>query len=158
MLPCHANTQDDVRRLNEIKDEGLVDMDGVTVEGRMQSLIKQIAEDIKRCANVCDVWSRMRLLARILKAPFWEGTFVNFVNLFAQRRTDLEFAMSMHTARGIDQVSDKLHQLTEMMEERCVYHKAQFYSWLTLAPVVPQDTTSHWLSPDIRPTRSEEPS
>ena len=95
-------------------------MDGATVEGRMQGLIKQIADDIKRCANVCDVWSRMRLLARILKAPFWEGTFVDLVNLFAQRRTDLEFAMSMHTARGVDEVAGKLHNLTQLMEERCV--------------------------------------
>ena len=109
-----------MHRLNHIKDPSVEDIDGSTVEGRMQGLIKQIADDIKRCANTCDVWSKMRLLARILKAPFWEGTFVDFVNLFAQRRTDLEFAMSMHTARGIDQVSNKLHDLTVLMEDRCV--------------------------------------
>ncbi|KAH9917244.1 uncharacterized protein B0H18DRAFT_40293 [Fomitopsis serialis] len=120
-------------QLNDVKDPSATDIDGVTLEGRMQGLIKQTAEDIKKCANVCDVWSRMRLLARVLKAPFWESTFVDWVNLFAQRRTDFSFAMSVHMVRGVDNVSDKVDSLTRMMEERTerIIHFLQAY--------VPQD-------------------
>ncbi|KAH9838710.1 uncharacterized protein C8Q71DRAFT_752552 [Rhodofomes roseus] len=104
--------------LKSIKDPSAVDVEGIAVEGRMQGLIKQIAEDIKRCANVCDVWSKMRSLAKVLKAPFWESNFVDLVNLFAQRRADLQFAMSMHAMRGIDGVSDQLKGISRLMEER----------------------------------------
>ena len=129
-------------------------MDGGTVEGRMQGLIEQIADDIKRCANICDTWSKMRLLAWVLNVPFWEGTFVDFVNLFAQQRTDLEVAMSMHTARGVDEVSEKRHHSMQLMEERCVHCGARTETWLIL--VVCQNRTSHWIPADIRSARSED--
>lgn len=154
MLCVHCKHSVCVHRLTNIKDPSIVDMEGATVEGRMQGLIKQIADDIKRCANVCDVWSKMRVLARILKAPFWEGTFVGFVNTFTQRRTDLVFAMSMHTARGIDHISDKLDSMTQLMEERCAYCRDKTAERLT--SIEYQDKASHKLPPNVRPASPEE--
>lgn len=88
----------------------------------MQSLMKDIAEDIKSCANSCDVWSGMRLLVRLLRAPFWESTFVKFAELFASRRKALVAGMSAYTALSVSKMSDKLHDMMELMKEslRCV--------------------------------------
>ncbi|KZT73469.1 hypothetical protein DAEQUDRAFT_414712 [Daedalea quercina L-15889] len=106
-------------QLKNIKDPSAIDIEGITIEGRMQGLIKQTAKDIKECANLCDVWSRKKLPVRFFKGPFWAGKFVNYVNQFAQRRKDLEFAMSMHAVRGIDHINSKLDELNfSIVEDR----------------------------------------
>ena len=107
-------------RLKDVQDPREEDGDGLTVEGRMQGLLKQTAEDIKLCANLCDVWSKKKLLARILKAPFWEDKFSGFEALFAQRRKDFMRAMSMHAVRSLGQANVQLGSLTSLVEERYV--------------------------------------
>lgn len=48
-LPCFF-------RLGDVKDAKKVAPDGQTIEGRMQKLCADVAEEIKKCANTCDIY------------------------------------------------------------------------------------------------------
>ena len=45
-----------VHRLKDVSDPKKVAHDGQTIEGRMQKLCANVADDIKRCANTCDTY------------------------------------------------------------------------------------------------------
>ena len=42
--------------LNGVTDAKKIAPDGQTIEGRMQKLCEDVAEDIKKCANTCDAY------------------------------------------------------------------------------------------------------
>ena len=42
--------------LKDMTDPKQVFPDGQTIEGRMQKLCEDVAEDIKKCANACDTY------------------------------------------------------------------------------------------------------
>ena len=42
--------------LNDVTDTKKIAPDGQTMEGRMQNLCEDVAEDIKKCANACDAY------------------------------------------------------------------------------------------------------
>jgi len=46
-------------RLKDVTDVTKVAPDGQTIEGRMQELCKNVAEDIKKCANTCDTYLKL---------------------------------------------------------------------------------------------------
>ncbi|KAJ7739936.1 hypothetical protein B0H16DRAFT_1568368 [Mycena metata] len=89
-------------QLKNVKDAEEVAPDGTTIRGRMQEIVAGTAEDIKACANACDTYSKKKTVVKVLKGPIWEGKLVKFVGIFTKRRGDFEFAMSIHTALGVD--------------------------------------------------------
>lgn len=80
--------------------------------------MKQTAGDIQSCGNVCDAYSKMSLLAKVLKGPLWEGTFASFVSKFSQRRDDIEFALSIHIAGKVDGLHEKVDDLAQIVERK----------------------------------------
>ena len=78
----------------------------------MQDLVDRTANDIKECANVCDTYSKKRLLVKVLKGPIWDDTLKGFIQLFADRKAEFNFAVSIHTGMAIDRANDKLDALT----------------------------------------------
>ncbi|EED77713.1 predicted protein [Postia placenta Mad-698-R] len=104
--------------LKNVKDEAVTAPDGVTIEARLQGLMKQTAGDIQSCGNVCDAYSKMSLLAKVLKGPLWEGTFASFVSKFSQRRDDIEFALSIHIAGKVDGLHEKVDDLAQIVERK----------------------------------------
>ncbi|KAJ7167639.1 hypothetical protein C8R46DRAFT_1093665 [Mycena filopes] len=89
-------------QLKNIKDSDEIAPDGSTIRGRMQEIVKGTAEDIKACANACDTYTKKKTIVKVLKGPIWEGKLVKFVGIFTKRRGDFEFALSIHTALGVD--------------------------------------------------------
>ncbi|EED85033.1 predicted protein [Postia placenta Mad-698-R] len=98
-------------QLKSVKDEAITGPKGVTIEARMQGLMKQTANDIRSCGN-------MSLLAKVLKGPLWENTFANFVSMFSQRRDDIEFALSIHIAGKVDGLHEKVDDLAQIVERK----------------------------------------
>ncbi|KAJ7693840.1 hypothetical protein B0H17DRAFT_981213 [Mycena rosella] len=103
-------------QLKNVKDAEEVAPDGTTIRGRMQEIIKGIAEDIKACANTCDTYTKKRLLVKVLKGPIWEGKLVKFVGVFTKRRADLEFALTIHTALGVDAANQAISAVDAKMD------------------------------------------
>ena len=82
--------------------------DGITIGARLLDLIKRTATDIKECANVCDTYSKKRLLVKVLKGPIWDDTLKGFIQLFVDRKAEFSFAVAIHTGIAIDRANDKL--------------------------------------------------
>jgi hypothetical protein len=90
----------------------------------LNSLVERTADDIKTCSNVCDAYMKKRLLAKVLLSSLWDMKLLDFVELFATRRREFEFELSMHTSKGVDMANVKLDAIgnaTKGLNEQFVY-------------------------------------
>ena len=58
------------------------------------------------------------LLARVLLSPVWDARLLEFVELFATRRQEFEFELTMRTSRGVDKANVKLDAINEQFGYR----------------------------------------
>lgn len=79
----------------------------------MQFIAVRAAQDIKDCANVCDMYSKKKLLVKVLKGPIWEGQLAEFFGRFQKCRSEFEFALSIHTASVADGIKYKVEAVDE---------------------------------------------
>lgn len=56
-------------RLKNIKDPKEIAYDGITIEGRMQELIRMTEGEIKQCTNACDTFHKKKVLGS--NVPFF---------------------------------------------------------------------------------------
>jgi len=96
--------------------EGALDKDGAKIENRMRDLVETTAKDIVDCANVCDTYAKAKLIAKVLKGPMWEATFIQYVQLFASRRDQFKFVLSSYITLKVTEIDEKMDRLTEMTE------------------------------------------
>ena len=82
--------------------------DGTKIEDRLKSLVERTEDDIKTCSNVCDAYTKKRLLAKVLLSSLWDMKLLDFVELFAKRRREFEFELTMHTTKGVDMANVNL--------------------------------------------------
>jgi molybdenum cofactor biosynthesis enzyme MoaA len=87
--------------------------DGISIEDRLKSLVERTADDIKMCSNVCDAYMKKTPLAKVLMSAVWDAKLLDFVKLFATRRQEFEFEMTMHTGQGVDKANAKLDAIGE---------------------------------------------
>ncbi|TFK86599.1 hypothetical protein K466DRAFT_587082 [Polyporus arcularius HHB13444] len=95
-------------QLRSIKDEETTGPDGMSIKARMQELVKQAADEIKRCANACDTYSKKRLIVKVIKGSVWDSTLKGFIDAFASRRKAFTFALSIHIGVGVDDANRRL--------------------------------------------------
>ena len=91
-----------------MQNDKLVAPDGRSIEDRLRSIVERTADDIKACSNVCDTYSKKRLLAKVFLGPVWDDKLLHWVSLFSKRRQEFEFELSIHTTRGVDTANAKL--------------------------------------------------
>ena len=60
---------------------------------------------------------RKKILVKIFAGPIWEGRLVDFVATFTKRRNEFEFALTIHTAVGVDEANLKLVTVDERTAE-----------------------------------------
>ncbi|EED80010.1 predicted protein [Postia placenta Mad-698-R] len=99
-------------------DPGTLDGEGVTIEARMKILLGATAKEIKQCANVCDAYSKTKTVVKVVKGPLWEGTFINYVKLFAKRRDEFKFMLSTYIAVKVNEIDQKMDNLTRSVAEK----------------------------------------
>ncbi|KAH7885442.1 hypothetical protein F5I97DRAFT_1830577 [Phlebopus sp. FC_14] len=108
-------------QLRYVRDSKQILPDGTTLEGRMQQLMKDIADDITNCGNVCDAYTKKSLVAKVFKGPLWEGRLAEFADTFAKRRQEIELSLSIHTTLGVDDANRTLSDLQDGL--RSVHQK-----------------------------------
>jgi hypothetical protein len=106
--------------LEGMENDKLVAPDGITIEDRLRSLVERTVDDIKKCSNVCDAYMKKRPLARVLSS-LWDAKLLEFVELFATRRQEFEFELTMRTSRGVDKANVKLDVIKEQFAYMCLY-------------------------------------
>ncbi|KAF8477646.1 hypothetical protein DFH94DRAFT_671862 [Russula ochroleuca] len=115
--------------LKDVENDKVIAPDGTMIEDRLKSLIERTADDIKVCSNVCDAYMKKRLLAKVLLSSLWDMKLLDFVELFATRRREFEFELTMHTSKGVDKANVKLDVIgnaTKELNEQMDVMKALF--------------------------------
>ncbi|KAJ7057168.1 hypothetical protein C8F01DRAFT_1257088 [Mycena amicta] len=108
-------------QLKSVKDPSQIAPDGSTIAGRMQGIVESTVQDIKDCANACDTYARKKLIVKVLKGPIWEGKLADFAGVFTKRRSDFQFAMSIHITVAVDAANRGIgvvDERTQAMDER----------------------------------------
>jgi hypothetical protein len=105
------------RSLKDVENDKLIAPEGTNIEDRLKSLVERTADDIKTCSNVCDAYTKKRLLAKVLLSSLWDMKLLNFVELFATRRKEFEFELTMHSSQGIDKANVKLDAVGNATKE-----------------------------------------
>ena len=75
---------------------------------------------------------RKKLLVKIFAGPIWEDRLLAFVETFTNRRKEFEFALTIHTAVGVDEANIKLNTVdlrTADLNQKCVAQTS--IVWLT---------------------------
>jgi hypothetical protein len=102
--------------LKGVENDKLSVPDGISIEDRLKSLVERTADDIKPCSNVCDTYMKKRLLAKLSLSSVWDARLVDFVQLFAIRRQEFEFELTMHKSQVVDKANSKLDFIGEAMK------------------------------------------
>ncbi|KAK0462478.1 uncharacterized protein EV420DRAFT_1265318 [Desarmillaria tabescens] len=95
-------------QLRHIKDPKEVGPDGTTIEDRMGSLMEAIAKDIRETGSACDHYLKKGFLAKTIKAKIYETRLASYAAKFTQYREDIDFALQIHTALGVESANAKL--------------------------------------------------
>jgi hypothetical protein len=94
--------------LEDVEPDKVVAPDGCSFGNRFESLIQETADDIMRCSNVCDTYMKKRLLAKVFLGPVWNEKLLEFVTLFAKRRKDFQFELTIHINQALCKANSKL--------------------------------------------------
>jgi hypothetical protein len=97
-------------------DLKIVAPDGSSIMDRLKSLVKRTAEDIQSCCNVCDTYSKKRLLAKVFRSSAWDAKLLSWATVFSDRQKEFEFELSIRTNRGVVEANAKLKALDEKFE------------------------------------------
>ena len=65
---------------------------------RLSAISKQAADEIKGFGNTSDVFSKEKLLLRVLRVREWESKLIRFVGAFAKYRLQFEEVFALHVA------------------------------------------------------------
>jgi hypothetical protein len=74
---------------------------------------------------------RKKILVKIFSGFIWEGRLLEFVEIFANRRKDFEFALTIHIAVGVDNANTKLDAVDERtaeLNQKCVSRTSVVWS------------------------------
>ncbi|KAJ7230020.1 hypothetical protein GGX14DRAFT_581900 [Mycena pura] len=95
-------------QLRHMRDPEETGPDGTTLKDRMSGLMQSIASDITACGSACDVYIKKSFLAKTIKSKIYESRLAGYVTMFDTHKKAVAFALSVHTALGVDQANRKL--------------------------------------------------
>ncbi|KAI0061177.1 hypothetical protein BV25DRAFT_1806058 [Artomyces pyxidatus] len=101
----------------DVRDEKLIAPDNRSIEDRMKTLIQKTADDIKACSNACDTFAKKKLIAKVFQGPMWDTKLLGFVSTFTKRRSEFEFALTIHTSQGMDAANAKLGDVDDTTKD-----------------------------------------
>ncbi|TFK64974.1 hypothetical protein BDN72DRAFT_962869 [Pluteus cervinus] len=103
--------------LRHFRDPTEAGPDGLPLGARIQTLMVKIANDIKNAGSACDAYLRKSFLARTLKSKIYESRLADFGAIFEGNKADLQRALSLHTARGVDAANEKLGSMENKVDQ-----------------------------------------
>ncbi|EJD53365.1 hypothetical protein AURDEDRAFT_180879 [Auricularia subglabra TFB-10046 SS5] len=88
--------------LKNIKDTQKVQPDGTTIEGRMQRVVQAAEKNIRDCSATCEKYIHKKFIVKLFDGSRWEAKLGAFATTFSARKDEFAFALSIHTAQGVD--------------------------------------------------------
>ncbi|KAM5542129.1 hypothetical protein V8D89_004212 [Ganoderma adspersum] len=96
-LPWLMKALDEVAQIHPVVS-GVEHRTNIWLNDWLEKLAEKMAKDIKDCANLCDMFIKKKLLARVFKSPVWAEKFAGFVEVFENCKAEFKFALMMQTA------------------------------------------------------------
>ncbi|KAH7099931.1 hypothetical protein BKA62DRAFT_673163 [Auriculariales sp. MPI-PUGE-AT-0066] len=103
--------------MRNIKDAKKVDPDGNTIEGRMQRMVKDAEQVIRDCSATCEKYIHKKFIVKLFDGSRWEDRLAAFSAKFTGCKKEFEFALSIHTAQGVDEVQVTLTRFEASSKE-----------------------------------------
>ena len=72
---------------------------------------------MRRTAIHCYLTPIHPATVKVIKGPIWESKLLDFVGRFTKRRSEFEFALTIHTARGVDAANQTLGDVDRTTQE-----------------------------------------
>jgi hypothetical protein len=81
----------------------------------LEELASKTAEDIRACANCCDVYGKKKTIYKVLAGRQWDQKLARFAGVFSSRKHEFLVTLSIRTATEIGKVerqvfSDSIRQ------------------------------------------------
>ncbi|KAJ7048906.1 hypothetical protein C8F01DRAFT_799583 [Mycena amicta] len=95
-------------QLRDIRDPEDIGPDGTKLAARLRGIIVSIADSITECGTACDIYLKKGFLSKTLKSKIYEDQLTAYVQMFDDNKKKLEFELTGHTARGVDEANQKL--------------------------------------------------
>ncbi|KAI0744888.1 hypothetical protein C8Q76DRAFT_663578 [Earliella scabrosa] len=106
-----------VCELRVLKNGSVADRTGKTLQENIKTVIDQAENDMKACANACDVYARKTSIAKVVAASLWNKTLAGYVTTFKERRDDFLGVLSLYTAVTIADMDRKLDDVGKRLQE-----------------------------------------
>jgi hypothetical protein len=104
----------------------------MSLRHRLEPLMIKIAQDITKCGNTCDAYSKKNLLGtyllqfrascplftlripvKVLKGPIYEQRLSEHAIIFSDRQREIQFALLIHTSLAVEAASHKIQSIHE---------------------------------------------
>ncbi|KAF8149372.1 hypothetical protein B0H34DRAFT_733496 [Crassisporium funariophilum] len=102
-------------QLRHMKDPDDTGPDGMTLKDRFQGLMEKIAHDITECGSACDAYMKKSFLAKTIKSRIYEERLGGYGTRFVNCKAEIEHALAIHTALGVDAANAKLDKQDETL-------------------------------------------
>ncbi|KAH7099932.1 hypothetical protein BKA62DRAFT_673164 [Auriculariales sp. MPI-PUGE-AT-0066] len=103
--------------MRNIKDPKKAAPDGSTIEGRMQRIVQAAEQCIRDCSATCEKYIHKKFIVKLFDGSRWEDRLAAFSDQFAERKKEFQFALSIHTAQGVDEVQVTLTRFEASSKE-----------------------------------------
>ncbi|KAI5822422.1 hypothetical protein K523DRAFT_256964, partial [Schizophyllum commune Tattone D] len=117
VVALQSQMHDMMSALRRFSDSRHVGADGTTLEETLAPEMDAVAEDIMECGNVCDSYTKKRIISKMFKASIYERRMAEYGEHFAKRRSSFDLILSVHTSVSVIEVSDKLDTLDAKTDE-----------------------------------------
>ncbi|KAL1749247.1 hypothetical protein HDZ31DRAFT_79087 [Schizophyllum fasciatum] len=104
-----------LQHLRDIPDSEHVDKNNMTIASRLKPLTHEIAQNIIACKHECDNYTRSDCL--VLKCHIYEQRLAEFGERFAQNRTSIDLAISLHTTVSVGEVKAMVTVTNELLSK-----------------------------------------
>ncbi|KAG6853344.1 hypothetical protein C0991_005075 [Blastosporella zonata] len=114
-------------QLRDIEDPNKIGPDGLSLPGRLETLMEEIAKYIEECASACDFYLKKSLIPIILismprpgkyvKSVIYETRFAKYAAQFSEYEVQLQHALTVTTAVGVDALNQKMDDQATRLQE-----------------------------------------
>ena len=77
----------------------------------LKQSIRQAADEIKQCANVCDTYAKKRWLVKFFTSQLWEATFIELAETFVKRQENLDRILTRIIAETVVHIDHNVSDL-----------------------------------------------
>ncbi|KAF8308150.1 hypothetical protein DL93DRAFT_2231827 [Clavulina sp. PMI_390] len=102
-------------QLHFVKDPTLVTENGDSVQGRIETLVKDIEQDIINTGNLINKYHQHRLISKFFQSGQYAALFKAAGDILVSRKGDIQYACTIHTTVTVDEIRQQVRETNAMV-------------------------------------------